>query len=137
MKVKYVEQDEKNGCGIACLAMVLGTTYAEVRKHFETDFEKKGVPFDRLVEYLGECGHQIVKKEVLNWEHVEFTRQEMLKPFAPMHIVNVQQQFDSKDRHCVVMDANGKLYCPSGQTQETIQTVYAVHEVAGLWKSQK
>ena len=132
--IKLVKQEEARGCGIACVAMVLGKSYKTVRNDFENDFEKKGLGFDKFIDYLLDHGLQAIKKEVRGWSHRDFARKEMLKPFAPIHIINVQPQYDSKDRHAVVMDAKGKLYCPSGATEKEIRETYIIHEVAGFWK---
>lgn len=132
--MKLIRQEEAYGCGIACVAMILGKTYAEVRNDFLNDFEKKGMPHSKFIDYLGDHGYSVIKKEIVFWPSTDFTHEELLKPFAPLHLVNVQPQYDAANRHSIVMDAKGKLFCPAGQSEESIRKVYMVHQTAGLWK---
>lgn len=60
---EYVEQKDKKGCGVACLAMVSNKSYDYVCKFFSgKDFEKDGLGYHDLIEYLVEHNFSI------NWK---------------------------------------------------------------------
>ena len=132
--IKLVEQEEKCGCAVACIAMVLGTTYADVRKDWQNDFENEGVTTAQIIDYLGNVGFAAVYKRISHWTHKDFVREEMLTPFAPIHILSMRPAYDSKNYHVVVMDAEGVLYCPSGLTDEESRRSYLIDETIGLYK---
>lgn len=132
--MKLIKQEESSGCTIACIAMVLGKTYWEVRKDFVNDFEKEGQNIDLVKDYLGDQGFSIISKKYSHWNHVSVARKEMLKPFAPIHVLQMSQTFDMPHSHVVVMDAKGKLFDPAGNDAKVLQKAYVFHEVIGLYK---
>lgn len=131
--MKIVRQEDENGCAIACLAMVLKKTYQQVRKDWKDDFLKDGVTMKNIVNYLANEGLTIVRKTVPGYAHKDSAREEMMRPFAPMHIINIRPLYDS-DYHVVVMTADGHLYCPGGMTEDEIRNAYMVDEVIGIYK---
>jgi hypothetical protein len=131
--IDLIRQEDDYGCGVACAAMILNKSYAEVRKDFENDFSKKGVPLKKLVKYIGDHGYQAIRKEVVFYNHKNCGDAEMFKPFAPTHMLLYTPQFDSPNNHVVVMDENGKLYCPGGGTDAEIRSAYRVNEVVGFF----
>lgn len=133
MKVKFVRQEDRRGCVIACLAMVLGKTYAEVVKDFYHDFTEEGFDLERACMYLADNGAQIIEKRRLWYNRKDFSRAEILKPFAPVHIVSVQQFFDSESSHAVVMDENGVIFCPDGATHLEILDSYDIDICYGVY----
>jgi hypothetical protein len=132
--MKLILQEERFGCTIACMAMVLDQTYAQVRQYFETDFDKDGLDFEKIVEFLGDNGLSILHKKSLNYAHKDIHRKELFKPFAPAHIVRVLPQFDNEFAHVIAMDSKGKIFCPSGETDATIRSCYSVTDTIGLYK---
>ena len=47
MTIQHVRQEDQAGCGIACVAMVTGRSYAEVRAAYTGEFGgKNGLPED-------------------------------------------------------------------------------------------
>jgi len=132
--IKLVEQEEAKGCTIACIAMVLGKGYWDVRKHFINDFEREAMTVDQLKDYLGDAGFSILSKRISHYNIAQFGREEMLKPFAPVHIVWYTQFFDMQYSHVVVMDAEGNTYDPAQNEPELIKDAYAVHETIGLYR---
>ena len=87
------------------------------------------------MNYLGDNGFSLIHKEIRNYSSVKFGRAEILKPFAPIHIVRLQQKFDSEYGHVVIMDSEGKLHCPSGFTDEELDDSYVISNIVGCYKS--
>lgn len=131
--MKIVKQEEKCGCTIACIATVLNLTYKQVRKDFVNDFENEGMKLKNVASYLADHGKQIIHKSELYYSHKDFGRAEMLKPFAPVHIVSIKQSFDHKNGHVVVMDKKGKLFCPDGLTDEEVRNSYLITDTLGIY----
>lgn len=134
MKISLVKQEEKFGCVLACLAMVLGKSYQEVRADFYHDFEKKGFKVETAIGYLADKGFQFIHKEVGFYNRIDFSKSEMLRPFADCHLVRIKQFFDDPNTHLVVMDKNGKIFCPDGATEENIKSSYHIGDVWGIYK---
>jgi hypothetical protein len=134
MKIRFVKQEHKFGCAVACIAMVLNKNYSEIDKNFLNNFDVKGITFDSILHYLGENGFSVVYKTTRNYYEKDFAKKEMLRPFAPVHIIGVKPCFDSKSHHVVVMDNKGKIFCPQGIDEKEIKNSYEIVEVAGLYK---
>lgn len=123
------------GCAVACIATVMGVSYQDVDKDFLNDFNSDGLSFEDTMNYLGDNGFQVIHKEIRNYGTVKFGKKEILKPFAPIHILRVMSKYDAKFGHVVIMDAKGKIHCPSGFTEKDILNSYAITNVAGFYKS--
>lgn len=133
-EIKLVRQKERSGCAAACIAMVLGKTYEEIAADFENDFVDSGIELEKTQDYLSDFGCRVIRKEIIYYGvDVKFGRDEILKPFAPVHIVRVKPKFDSEHGHLVVMGADGKLYCPDGDTDEEARNNYVITTVLGLY----
>ena len=125
MKIKLVRQEDEFGCTIACLAMVLGKTYKEIKKDFVNKFQgnEDGLTIGMLIDYLGDQGCEVVSKMVDCYNQKDFGRDIILMPFAPVHILNIKHRFDTT-LHAVVMDNKGKIFCPDGATEEEVRDSY-------------
>ncbi len=134
MKIEFVKQETRCGCSIACIAMAMGKTYAEVAKDYADDFIDGGQELEKTSEYLGNAGFSIVHKTISRWNKINFAKDEMLKPFAPVHIVRTLPRFDSESGHLVIMDADGKLMCPGGASEQEVLDSYAITDVLGLYR---
>ncbi len=134
MKIKLVPQKEEAGCLIACIAMILSLDYDDVREDFLNDFAKKGIKAERAIEYIANTGRQIVHKETTFFNVKTFSNEQMLKPFAPIHMLRVQQCFDSVDTHAVVMDKDGKLICPQNIADEIMRKSYLITDSWGIFQ---
>lgn len=128
-----VMQEDSNGCGLACIATVLNKPYQELKRHFHNDFEENGISLEGVMDYLGDAGLSIVYKTIRNYGRIDFALHELLKPFAPIHIVRLQDKFDSSIGHLIIMDDKGKLYCPQGSSEEYLRSSYAITDIAGLY----
>lgn len=132
--MKLVEQKEPYGCTVACLAMVLGATYEDVQSQFINDFTKRAISFKQVLDYLGENGFSVLHKEAKCYNDRHLFRDELFRPFAPVHIVHVRPRADMKSSHVVVMDQKGKIFCPGGHTEDEIRNAYEVTDTVGLYK---
>jgi ABC-type bacteriocin/lantibiotic exporter with double-glycine peptidase domain len=128
--MKLVKQEDENGCAIACIAMVLGRSYQDVARDWTHKFKKDGVSLKKIMGYLAEHGCSIVHVEVAYFVDKDFARDILLKPFAPVHIVRTQPQFDS-DAHVVVMAKDGQIFCPSGAEDAED---YQITDVLGIYR---
>jgi hypothetical protein len=133
-EIKFVKQKHKYACSIACASMITGEDYDEIMKDFGNNFHKEGIPDDVLLDYLGNKGYSIVQKEITHWGEKDFARKEMLKPFAPVHLVRVKINADSGLLHWIVMTAKGKLICPMEFTESSVRNSYLILKIVGLYK---
>jgi hypothetical protein len=135
MKIKRVQVEDENGCAPACIAMILGCKYRDVTKHFLTDFNKKGMPHARAVFFIEQHGFSSITKELGGVKHKDILRAEMFKVFAPIHLLQVEPQFDVNYTHSVVMLHNGSLLDPSpGHESASPDDYYHIRTVTGFWK---
>jgi hypothetical protein len=132
--MELVKQENAYGCGPACFAMILGKSYAEIISDFHNDFESEGMNVEQAIDYLGDKGFSIVHKTIKTYLEKDFARAEMLKPFAPVHLVRIMQKFDSNSGHFVVMTNKGKILCPQETLEKEIRDCYLITDVLGLYK---
>lgn len=133
--MKLVRQEEEKGCVIACIAMVMKKSYWDIRRDFTQDFEAQGLGFDTLADYMADHGYHSIRKKIAYWDKTRASmRDEMIAPFAPVHIVHLQLKYDGDWHHAVVMDKNGDMYDPGGHEEEVLQGTYAVLETIGFYK---
>lgn len=132
-EIQFVKQKHQHGCGIACIAMVTGKPYDEIINDFLNDFHTEGMTAQSLMDYLGDLGFSIVFKRLSHWNNKDFARDEMLRPFAPVHILAIKRKADSLG-HFVVMDETGKLFCPNEKSHDQIKDSYLIDEAIGLYK---
>jgi hypothetical protein len=93
--VRHVRQEDASGCMVACLAMVTGRSYAEIRQYFvEHGRTFEGGDGAGITEfdaefYLADLGFAIARKYRWRWANVQ--RSEWpTPPFAPVHILGVR-----------------------------------------------
>ncbi len=132
MKIELIKQEEECGCVIACLAMITGRTYQQVAADFSAQFDSDGMDSLPMFHYLADFGFQVVTKQAYSYHQKDFYRDELTKPFADVHIMNVKPYFDAKLQHSVVMDASGAIFCPAEKTD--IKTVYGIDSIVGIFR---
>jgi hypothetical protein len=119
---------------IACIAMVLGWTYEAVVDQFHNDFDKKGMDGKFAKEFICEHRYSCVEKRGTHYGHVAEHNKRLMVPFAPIHIVTVQQFKDlPKQTHAIVMDSKGRIYDPHDVKLDSISFYEAIH-IMGFWK---
>lgn len=114
--------------------MVLGRPYEDIRKDFINDFSQQGVTFDETEKYLKDQGVTFVHKELYGFSSGTTAKEEMLMPFASVHVVRVLQYTDVECGHLVVMDGKGHLFCPQKSPEKYLRAAYAVTDVLGIYK---
>jgi hypothetical protein len=134
VEIELVKQKHKKGCGIACLAMATNQSYDDVVKNFINDFDNDGMTSELVTEYLGDLGYSVIQKGIIYYNHKDSLKDEIIKPFAPVHIVSIKLKIDST-WHFVVMDINGKFFCPGEICHDDIRDAYYIQEVIGIYPS--
>lgn len=139
MTVRHVPQVDANGCGVACLAMVTGKSYEEVRDWFwckawqnaqrdgrtwadlddperqaweRHNFAVHGLTDHDLEAFLAENGFAYAKKWSNLWQQRMEDRRPSWPPlpFAEAHIVQV---YLPSGGHYVVWTADGRVLDPA------------------------
>ncbi len=128
-----VMQEDTNGCGLACIATIVNQPYQSLKRHFHNNFEDTGISLEGVMDYLGDAGFSLVYKAIRNYAKIDFALDELLKPFAPIHVVRIQDKFDTEMGHFIIMDSKGKLYCPQGSSEAYLKKAYAITDVVGVY----
>jgi hypothetical protein len=134
VKIKYIAQQQDKGCVIACIAMVLGRDYWKVAKDFHVDLERKGINMRLAQEYLCDHGLSVIEKTAYGYPDVTRSNKRMLIPFAPVHIVFIQQYADLAFNHAYVMTRNGRMLDPGNRERTDPKVDYCVVGVLGCYK---
>lgn len=113
MNVQLVRQEDPCGCLVACLAMVTGRSYGEVKQHFlqlgkTFEGERGGLHELDVEQGLADFGFAYAKK--YRWRGVNLLRTQWpAPPFAPVHIVGLRV---SAGWHGVVLLQDGRVLDP-------------------------
>jgi hypothetical protein len=121
---RHVQQDDYAGCMVACLAMVTGKSYAEVKawegfsgKNFRDP--SQGLTYHDAMQYLTDHGFATALR--FRWlpgckDDGHHTRDPWpTAPYAPAHIISVQGS-----RHAVVLLPDGAVFDPQQATPRHI-----------------
>jgi hypothetical protein len=133
--INHVQQKHDKGCVVACIAMVLGWKYDDVICEFQNDFDKRGINCEFAKDFICEHGFSVIEKRGEGYIDVRGHNKRMMIPFAPVHIVSVQQFIDQpKHTHAFVMDAKGKIFEPSDKQLNHVN-YYSVRHIMGFFKT--
>lgn len=142
---RMVMQEHPNGCGIACLAMVTGLGYAQVRDTLteflprERDYGEEGIHHGIAEWLLGRLGYAW---RTLYAGHLHDPWPP--EPFAPVHIAQVRQP--SGNTHYVVVTNDGIVFDPldgehkrladwDGRSGSVSNPKFSgVNNVMGIWR---
>jgi hypothetical protein len=131
MNISWVGQEDSNGCSLACLAMILGKSYQEIKADF-LYFENKGVSFFSYDHYLAENGFAVARK----YRHYQIRREEReiwpVEPFADVHICTVR--IDPDFHHTVILLKDGLVLDPLTQEKRTLADYSEIDNIAGVYK---
>jgi hypothetical protein len=134
-KIQHVQQKHDKGCVVACIAMVLGWDYDKVATEFHNDFDKRGIKTDFAKELICAHGFSVIEKRGDGYIDRHEHNKRMMQPFAPIHIVTVQQFVDTPSHtHAFVMDAKGKIYEPGDKSMKEV-LFYEVKHVMGFFET--
>lgn len=136
MKTKHVRQVDEFGCGLACLAMVMNTTYDEVQTMFSI-FNGRGVYTRQVDEFLASYGFAVAryfKRTFLRGNSTRGNKREHwpIKPFAPIHICLVKVKPESKFNHFIIMLDNGIILDPDKEGTHTLDSYHDILHIAGI-----
>lgn len=125
-----VRQEDRYGCAIACVAMLLDRTYAEMRG--AVGEPGNGFTHDAWGELLSRGGYalqhmyridQITQRPRAVWP---------LEPWAPIHVCTVDA--GGPGAHLVVMAADGTIIDPATSTLGRLSDYRAVISMTGLYR---
>jgi hypothetical protein len=135
-----VRQEHPNGCGLACIAMVTGLGYGEVRDTLteflprERDYGEEGIHHGITEWFLGRLGYAW---RTLYAGHLHDPWPP--EPFAPVHIAQVRQP--SGNTHYVVVTDDGTVLDPLDGERKRLDVwdvpdgkFSGVNSVMGLWR---
>lgn len=128
-----VIQNNKNGCGIACIATVLQVPYNNVAKDWERNLDNEGVTTEEVFHYLSDHGLDMILLQQMSWSNVKKNNERVLRPFADIHIISFKQFTDKKSQHAVIMDKDGKLFCPIDGKECSLAEFYMAVDNTGIY----
>jgi hypothetical protein len=131
-----VEQDEVSGCSVACLAMVTGKTYDQVRGYFNRDLsnDKGGLYQHHVDDYLAEHGYSVARRMARQPGATRRKRGWPPSPFADVHLVVVS--VGGGVHHAVVLLRDGTVYDPhprNGGIRRLSDYKY-INSIAGVYR---
>ena len=131
--MKWIRQEDPNGCVVASMAMVLGITYKQARKLGEPAFGRDRLTTYSMEEILSNFGWATMRRWRCNPVTNKFREAWPLAPFAPIHICSIQM---SNGHHSVVMDKDGRIYDPADESRKDLlnPAFKRVNEMCGFWK---
>lgn len=132
--VVYVPQEERYGCSLACMAMILNISYKEIRSMWPSAKEGSecGIAEYKRTSFLfkyGFIGHTEYATEA--YTQRKRTSEEWIKPFAPVHIVSC---ITNKGPHAIVWLNDGRVYDPDIEGVHLISEYSDIQEITGYWK---
>ncbi len=133
---RWVQQKHKNGCGIACLAMILKTTYDEADTLFSI-FNGEGILVAQMDELLACYGYAIarISKKTYLRGYKEVPRDNWpVTPFAPIHLCLVRVSKRAKIDHFIIMLKDGTILDPDNKDKKSLSDYHDVHHIAGITK---
>jgi hypothetical protein len=139
MKVEHVLQEDYCGCLVACLAMVTGRTYRDVKawegfvgKNFRE--RSGGLTYHDVLQYLSDHGHAGALR--FRWlpgcsDSGHHTRNPWpTDTFAPAHILGVT----NGGQHGVVLLPDGTVLDPQHATPRQLEDYGDVAYMLGIFK---
>lgn len=124
---RWVQQEDAHGCGIACLAMVTGKFYGEVKREF-APFEK-GLTWWETDSYLVDHGYAVARK----FKHAAHRKESREWPPEPFGDVHICQVFTPAGGHFVVVLRDGTVLDPATSVQLHV-SAYTVEDMAAVVK---
>lgn len=126
----HIRQSDPNGCALACVAMILGMTYAEARAHYGDP--QAGKSYYWWMDVLG-CAGFSYQHFFKYSPHTNAPREDWpLKPWAPAHICNVDAGRGSGTHVCVML-ADGTVFDPAFDAPRRLSDYPDVTYIAGIW----
>lgn len=132
--MKYVAQEEKFGCAIACMAMILGNTYQETKALLPDNRgfgNKNGLTSHDYISFLYKFGYIGMTVHACE-SHSQVIRKpkDWIKPLAGINIVSV---INEHGLHAILW-VDGKIYDPNDIRNYLKIEDYNVQGITGFWK---
>lgn len=131
--IRYVAQEDADGCSVATVAMILDVSYDEAKLLLTIPFSKKRLCEIEIDAALFDAGFATQRRY-----HFDPVKQEKRAvwppaPFAPMHWALVVA---TQGAHAVAMDSEGLVYDPFRRERSTLQhpDYREIHHVTGVWR---
>ena len=121
--LKWVRQEDAKGCGLACIAMITGKTYAEIKAMVKPSYYEVGASLvynlDGLLSDLGYAyapKYPVAHYCTVAGEDSTWPRRDPWpsEPFADVHLVEVHCH-GAPCGHFIVMLRDGTIYDPDTQ----------------------
>jgi len=112
--VELVMQKHARGCGPAAIAMITGKPYDSVCAWWEIDFDKNGLYFQNVEEFLSDCGYAIATR-FWYWRSMERRQHRPGWPYGPsgrVELCNVHVYENAPVSHFVVRCEDGLICDP-------------------------
>jgi hypothetical protein len=130
--VRWVQQEDSHGCGIAALAMLIGATYQDVKVDVLPAFDEHGISHFECDTYLAEHGYAVARKYLT----ITHARQERSvwppEPFGDVHLCQVTVRGAIGTAHFVVLLGNGTVLDPLTPEPRRLSDYAYVHNVAAV-----
>jgi len=132
--VSRVQQEEPYGCGIACLAMVIGKTYQDVRSWFKNEKFDRGISTWELDMYLCEHGYAVARKYPLTQNVVTNQPRDVwpVEPWADVHIWQVRTL--SNTSHFIVLLRDGTVLDPFDGNRKSFGDYQMIENITAIYK---
>lgn len=134
-KIQWIEQVDEGGCSVACLAMLMDTTYARVRDEYKKFCPTCGPAEDEQIDqFLAEHGFAL--QRIYRYRaYDDQWRKWPPTPWAERHLAMVTQTKSDYYSHYVVMDYKGNVYDPADKEYKSgkLRRYYEVEWVAGVF----
>jgi len=136
--MKYVKQEQKLGCVIACIAMILEEDYWTIRNNFPKKRFKDEIGVDTGLSIEWDASSYLFEKGYIcytKWRNVFYsqedrTEEDFLTEFAPIHILSVE--LHGHAHACILKD--GIIYDPYREGEYTFKDYEKINMMIGFWK---
>lgn len=131
VNIRRVAQEEPDGCLVACIAMVSGRSYAEIRAMCAASYNQgiHDVIADNVLDELGFA----VRRRYRHNSRLKIDRTEWpCAPFAPVHIFTADVP---AGHHAAVLLSDGVVLDPwtTARTVLTHPDYLKIDSIAGYW----
>ena len=132
--IRHVRQEDPNGCIVACLAMIDGKSYAELRPFYPSVTEKHGgLTLYDFSNYFTRAGFafQLIHAydRIVSGEHAGWP----FAPWADAHLCGVDGGRGGAHSHGVVLLRDGTVLDPSHDTPRRWEDYPRVGYMCGLY----
>ena len=128
--MRLVKQQHAMGCGVACVAMILGETYEDACRHFPgVDFETRGIVYLQVDSLLMDRGYAVRRMYRQTHQYID----RPLWPPTPFAAQHVCQVVIGQNCHFVVMDSGGIVLDPLKDLVGSLFDYEKVNQVMGLY----